>query len=161
MTTINAARRAFLKRSIDPSSIDHRMPWAVAGFFDLCRRCDDCIRACEESVVVRGDGGFPTVDFSRGGCSFCGACAYACGQGALDRRTSPVWRLAAAIGDGCLSARGITCRACGDACETRAIRFRLQPGGRAIPGVDTSLCSGCGGCIAICPIHVIQIEEAA
>ncbi|MGB5251654.1 MAG: 4Fe-4S dicluster domain-containing protein, partial [Sedimenticolaceae bacterium] len=79
MTTINAARRAFLKRSIGPTRIDHHMPWAVAAFCDLCRRCDDCIRACEESVVVRGDGGFPTVDFNRGGCSFCGACAHACG----------------------------------------------------------------------------------
>ena len=161
MTTINAARRAFLKRGIGPTRIDHRMPWAVAAFFDLCRRCDDCIPSCEESVVVRGDGGFPTVDFSRGGCSFCGACAHACGHGALDRRASPAWRLTVAIGDGCLSAQGITCRACGDVCETRAIRFRLQPGGRAIPGVDTALCSGCGSCIAICPTQVIQIEEAA
>jgi ferredoxin-type protein NapF len=161
MTTINAARRAFLKRRIGPANIDHHMPWAVAAFVDLCQRCDDCIRACEPSVVVRGDGGFPTVDFDRGGCTFCGACAEACGHGALERRPGPAWRLKAAIGDNCLSAQGITCRACGDACEARAIRFRLQLGGRALPGLDPALCNGCGACVAICPTRVIQIQEAA
>ena len=56
---------------------------------------------------------------------------------------------------------GITCRACGDACDTRAIRFQLQTAGRATPRLDPSLCSGCGSCIATCPIQVIQIQEAA
>lgn len=137
------------------------MPWAVAAFVDLCRRCDDCIHVCPESILVRGDGGFPTVDFNRGGCTFCGNCVQACQHGALVRQDTAAWRLKAAIGDNCLSAQGITCRACGDACETRAIRFRLQPGGRAIAAVDPALCNGCGSCIAICPIRVIQIQEAA
>ena len=137
------------------------MPWAVDRFVDACRRCDDCITACEESVVVAGDGGFPTVDFARGGCTFCGACAAACRYGALDRTRTPPWSLKVAIGGGCLSARGITCRACGDACEQRAIRFRLQVGGRAEVLVDPANCNGCGSCIATCPIQVIQIEEAA
>jgi ferredoxin-type protein NapF len=141
--------------------MDHHMPWAVAGFSAVCRRCDDCINACEESVLKRGDGGYPTVDFDRGGCTFCGACAQACEYVALDREIAPPWQLKASIGDGCLSARGITCRSCGDACEPRAIRFRLELGGRAIPSLDTSLCNGCGSCIATCPTHVIQIQEAA
>jgi len=161
MTTINAARRAFLKRRIGPDGVDHHMPWAVAAFTDLCRRCDDCIQACEQAIVVRGDGGFPTVDFARGGCTFCGACAAVCTHHALDREAAPAWSLRVAIGDNCLSARGITCRACGDACETRAIRFRLQLGGRAEPTVDPTLCTGCGSCIAGCPTQVIQIQEAA
>jgi ferredoxin-type protein NapF len=162
MTTINAARRAFLKRRIGPASIDHHMPWAVAAFLDLCQRCDDCIRACEPAIVVRGDGGFPTVDFGRGGCTFCGACERACQYGALDRRqVGPAWRLRAVIGDACLSANGITCRACGDACDAGAIRFRPQLGGRAAPGLDATRCSGCGGCVAVCPGRVIQIQEAA
>ena len=161
MTRINAARRAFLKRGIGPDNIDHRMPWMVAAFFDLCRRCDDCIRTCEESIVVRGDGGFPTVDFQRGGCTFCGACARVCEHGALDQQRQPAWHLGVAIDGHCLSARGITCRACGDACEQRAIRFQLQTGGRAVPLVNDSLCSGCGSCIATCPIKAIQIKEAA
>jgi len=161
MTTINAARRAFLKRRIGPASIDHQVPWAVAAFLELCSRCDDCIRACGTSILVRGDGGFPTVDFSRGGCTFCGACVEACSEGALDRQVVPAWQLKAVIGDNCLSAQGVTCRACGDACDSQAIRFRLQLGGRAIPGLDPALCTGCGSCIATCPTHVIQIQEAA
>ena len=161
MTTINTARRAFLKGRAAKESMNHHMPWAVAGFAAVCRRCDDCIKACEESVLKRGDGGYPTVDFDRGGCTFCGACAQACEYGALDREIAPPWQLKAAISDGCLSAQGITCRSCGDACELRAIRFRLELGGRAIPSLDTSLCNGCGSCIATCPTHVIQIQEAA
>lgn len=160
MTTINTARRAFLRGRVAPDAITRRMPWAVAAFVDVCRRCDDCIDACEESVLVTGDGGFPTVDFQRGGCTFCGACARACRYHALDTGLAPPWRLEASIGDGCLSARGITCRACSDACAARAIRFQLQVGGRAIPSLDSSICNGCGSCIAICPTHVIQIQEA-
>lgn len=159
MTTINTARRAFFRGRAVP--ISHHVPWAVDDFVDLCRRCDDCIKACEEAILVAGDGGFPTVDFARGGCTFCGACVRACEHGALAMRDGPAWSLKVAIADNCLSAQGITCRACGDVCEPRAIRFQLQPGGRAIPGVDASLCNGCGSCIAICPTHVIQIEEAA
>ncbi|MCP5305943.1 MAG: ferredoxin-type protein NapF [Chromatiaceae bacterium] len=137
------------------------MPWAVAAFDERCRRCDACIKVCEEKILVAGDGGFPTVDFERGGCSWCGACVDACEYGALDRRLDPPWRLRAAIDETCLSVQGITCRACGDECEARAIRFQLQPGGRAVPKIDPALCNGCGSCIAICPTHVIQIQEAA
>lgn len=161
MTTINRARRAFFKQHPGPSAINHHMPWASPAFHDACQRCDDCIRSCEEAVLVRGDGGFPTVDFTRGGCTFCGACVESCRHEALALRPGPAWMLKVTIGEGCLSARGITCRACGDACETRAIRFRLAVGGRALPALDSDLCNGCGSCIAICPDQVIAIQEAA
>jgi ferredoxin-type protein NapF len=162
MTTINTARRAFLRgRVATQASMVPRMPWAVARFTSVCQRCDDCIEACEESILVKGEGGYPTIDFERGGCTYCGACVEACTYDALDRSIDPALRFKASIGAGCLSARGITCRSCGDVCDARAIRFRLEVGGRAIPGLDTSLCNGCGSCIATCPTHVIRIQEAA
>lgn len=162
MTSINTARRAFLRGKITgPDLTGPRMPWAVSGFLATCERCDDCIEACEESILVKGDGGYPTIDFDRGGCTFCGACVEACSHHALDMSIKPPLPLKLVIGAGCLSARGITCRSCGDACEPRAIRFRLELGGRAIPSLETSMCNGCGSCIATCPTRVIQIQEAA
>ncbi len=162
MTTINTARRAFLRgKTAEQALLAPRMPWAVAGFTAVCERCGDCIEACEESVLTEGDGGYPTLDFERGGCTFCGACEQACNYGALDKSVEPPLPLRASIGAGCLSAQGVTCRSCGDVCESRAIRFRLELGGRAIPSLEPSLCNGCGSCIATCPTHVIQLEEAA
>ena len=161
MTTIDIARRAFLRGRGSARDFAPRVPWAIAAFPDACRRCDDCIKACDEKVLVIGDGGYPTVDFAQGGCTFCGACADACRYHALDYRQSAPWSLRATIGEGCLSAQGITCRACGDACDQGAIRFRLVAGGRALADLDSSICNGCGSCIAMCPTHVIQMKEAA
>ena len=159
MTTINTARRAFFTGGA--VSITHHVPWATEQFLELCQRCDDCIQSCEEGVLVRGDGGFPSVDFTRGACTFCGACAERCQHAALDRSRQNAWQLRAIIGDDCLSARGVMCRTCGEECDKGAIRFRLQPGGRATAVVDDDACNGCGGCVAVCPTRVIRIQEAA
>ena len=158
MTKIDTARRAFLRGNA--VSVTHHVPWAVEGFEGVCRRCDECIHACEEAILTTGDGGFPTVDFRRGACTFCGACVVACRYGALDREVTPAWQIRVRFGPDCLSVRGVTCRSCGDACESRAIAFRLAVGGRAIPQVDTVACDGCGACVTVCPTHAVQIEEA-
>ena len=160
MTAINTARRAFLRGRTDSSTPAHRVPWAVDNYLENCRRCDECIPACAEGILVRGDGGYPTVDFTRGGCTFCGRCAEACRYGAIERTPAAAWSLRAVINAGCLSARGITCHACADVCDLRAIRFRLELGGRAIPSVESTLCNGCGSCVASCPVQLIQLEEA-
>jgi ferredoxin-type protein NapF len=78
MTTINVSRRAFLRGRGERALRAPRMPWTVADFVAVCERCDDCIPVCETGVLTRGDGGFPTVDFTRGGCTFCGACVGVC-----------------------------------------------------------------------------------
>lgn len=167
MNAIDPARRAFLRGALRPRPAGIAPPWAGAGFVDRCLRCDDCIGACAGGILVRGDGGFPRVDFDRGGCTFCGDCVTACRHGALARDVGDgggdgdrPWHTVAAVGSDCLAMQGVTCRSCGDACDTGAIRFRLQPGGRARPQVDNSLCNGCGSCIATCPVRAIRIEEA-
>ena len=159
MTTINSARRAFFRGHV--VDVAHHVPWAVEDFETACQRCDDCINVCEEAVLKTGDGGFPTIDFSRGACTFCGACASACRYGALDAGRSPAWTLKARLTGNCVSASGVTCRSCGDTCDTSAIRFRLQVGGRATPQFEEAACTGCGACIAICPTAALSIREEA
>ncbi|HID44392.1 MAG TPA: 4Fe-4S dicluster domain-containing protein, partial [Chromatiaceae bacterium] len=58
----------------------------------------------------------------------------------------------------CLSLNGIVCRACGDACDTDAIRFQLETRGRATPLLDQALCNGCGECLAVCPTKSISLD---
>lgn len=72
------------------------------------------------------------------------------------RRSSPK---VARVGEGCLEAHGIVCRACGDACDARAVGFLPLAGGLAKPVVDPDLCNGCGACIAVCPVGAIALLE--
>lgn len=161
-TIPDQSRRALLRGQLRSREVV-RPPGALpeSEFLSLCTRCDECIDACEESILVRGDGGFPSIDFRRGGCTFCGTCARACKPGAIVDAAFPPWSLKANIGKGCLEAKGVACRTCGDACEERAIRFRLLVGGRAELQLDREACTGCGLCVAICPVNAIRIAAQA
>jgi ferredoxin-type protein NapF len=57
----------------------------------------------------------------------------------------------------CLADRGVECRLCGDACEPRAIRFRPARGGIAALALDAAACTGCGECLATCPVGAIGL----
>lgn len=157
-------RSALLRGRFRGAGAFVRPPWACreSEFLDRCDRCGDCLTACAPGIVVRGPGGFPEVDFRRGGCTFCGACAEGCHSGALTKRradTDAPWRLRAAIGDGCLTRQGVVCRACGSACEADAIRFPPMIGTAARPEVAAAECSGCGACVAACPAAAIVMTE--
>lgn len=149
-------RRNFFRPGTRNASF--RPPWAAADFLDRCNQCGDCSRACPERILAAGDGGFPTIDFRRGGCSFCGDCAAACKAGALRNQAEP-WALVAVVAERCMSAQGVACRVCGDWCRDGAIRFRLMTGGRARPEIDAGRCSGCGGCVKPCPVGAIAIAR--
>jgi ferredoxin-type protein NapF len=107
--------------------------------------------------------GTPHMDFSlgEGECTFCGDCTSACPTAALDADRARPWDWVADAGAKCLSSQGITCRACQDACEPRAIRFSLMTGGRAIPLIDEYSCTGCGACAGVCPAGAIRFSERA
>lgn len=157
-------RRQLLRGNIRGTRTPIRPPWAVdeAEFVTKCSRCNDCIDGCEEDIILRGSGGFPEISFHEHGCSFCGDCLDACKTGALRAAypaPSQAWNLKASILANCLSLNGVVCRACGDSCEPRAISFRLQTAGRAIPGLDSERCNGCGECFAVCPVQAVEIRS--
>lgn len=154
MQSVDTARRAFLRgRPARPDPV--RPPWAAPRHFtDLCTRCGACAGACAEGTIVHGDGGYPEVDFSLGACTFCGACADACPEPAFLRPADP-WRLTLRIAAGCM-AESVVCRSCADACPERALRFPRVVGG-ARPEIDASACTGCGACVAPCPVAAISL----
>jgi ferredoxin-type protein NapF len=138
-----------------------RPPWSIdeARFLDTCSRCLDCVSACPERVLGRGDGGFPEIIQGAGECSFCGSCVTACAPAALVRSDAAPWAWTARIADDCLMRAGIVCYSCRDVCPQRAISL---PMGRAIalPSIDIDRCTGCGACVGPCPSSAIQMKEA-
>jgi ferredoxin-type protein NapF len=160
--TTDLSRRSFLRGRLKPQeNTPLRPPWALdeERFSEVCTRCMDCAPACPEKIVVTGDGGYPTLDFSRGECTFCGDCLRACKPRALQRDSEDAepWSYRASIGSECLAYRAVVCRTCGEWCEWRAIRFELKAGGVAHPHLDTGLCNGCGACVKPCPVRAIRI----
>lgn len=55
-------------------------------FLTHCTRCDACINACENNILQRGAGGYPSVNFKNNECSFCYACAQACPESLFSPR---------------------------------------------------------------------------
>jgi len=158
-------RMQFLTGDLSGKSLPIRPPWALPEdqFIECCTRCGDCVDACSYGLIRLGRGKFPQMDFSHYGCDFCRDCVAVCKPGALhydEQDDSPPWTLKATILDNCLSLNAIICRSCGEACEVRAIRFKLETGGVAHPLLDQELCTGCGECFAVCPIKSISISPA-
>jgi len=143
-----------------------RPPWAVeeALFIELCSGCGDCIQCCPTSILVKARAGFPAVDFRHGECEFCGQCAALCKTGALqsslDTRDAP-WALKALIGERCITYQGVICRCCTEGCETQAIRFQLTAGCVPQPQLVETDCTGCGACVAACPVDAISVGVSA
>lgn len=160
-------RFQFLRGNFSGGNRIVRPPWAIPEniFSDACERCEKCTQACPEQIIGRGSGGYPEVSFANGDCTFCEACVEACPTHALslveplalETRRAP-WRIHAEITDGCIARAGVECRVCGEYCEAGAIRFRLAVGGAATPEIDRDLCSGCGACVAPCPVDAVAVN---
>ncbi len=155
------SRRALLPGLVVavPAPMTCRPPWAKSesAFLAACTRCDACVRACPEHVLVRDADGLPRFDALAGECTFCGACAAACDSDAFEPTRSPPWTLVAHVAEACLSAQGVVCASCREVCPASAIR--VPPGARGAATVDLDACTGCGACTATCPADAITLRH--
>ena len=158
----NVSRAQLLRGDLSGKQGVLRPPWALAEseFIEICNGCGECVTACPDSLIKVGRGKLPEMAFSRGGCDFCEACLRFCEPQALkkDDAEIPPWQIKASIQPNCLSLNAVVCRSCGEACDERAIRFKLETGGMARPLVNADICNGCGACFAVCPVKAVNLS---
>ena len=151
-------KRSLFKRK-EKVATENLLPWVIDAeqFLEKCTQCADCISVCPENILIKGDGGFPNIDFDLGECDFCGKCAEVCKEPIFTAITESPWQKKAIINQTCLANESIYCRSCAESCEAQALTFRI--GISAVPKIDNDLCTGCGACVAPCPTKSIQIKE--
>ncbi|WP_263831725.1 ferredoxin-type protein NapF [Sulfurospirillum oryzae] len=140
-----------------------RPPYHQEGyeFLDHCVTCKDtpCMEACEENIILLdATTHTPCVDFTKGGCTFCEACARACPNDVLSLSCNDEKNLhvkAEIDIMACMAWHQSLCNSCLDTCEPRAIHFL----GLWKPTIEIDQCIGCGMCIGICPSDAIRIKE--
>jgi len=160
----NASKRGFLRgKGFSHSPDVVRPPWTGSAqhFSDRCTRCDNCITACPEKILIQGDGGFPEVDFRLGECTFCTECASVCDEDVF--QSSPLeaedaWTIVAGILPACLSLNAVLCRSCAEHCPADAISIRLHTGGISEPLINLDDCIGCGACLYVCPKDSVLLK---
>lgn len=155
------SRRQFLRGDIANLRSAIRPPWfqTEPHFLAHCDQCGECLTACETGILERDASGYPQVNFQKGECSFCAACVKACPTGALAQQPGEApWSVHAALNTAfCLASRGVLCMVCGDHCTARAIRFARAAYAIATPILDQAACTGCGACVAPCPVNAIRM----
>lgn len=125
---------------------------------ECCSQCQKCLDACPGKILIKGEGGYPAVNFELGECTFCEACVEACEDGALmPLNNQPPWSLKASINPECLTFKGITCQTCIEMCGTRALTSLFNAQGITSPQINTDLCTGCGACFQVCPSGSIEM----
>ncbi|KJY72613.1 ferredoxin [Vibrio coralliilyticus] len=154
-----AKRRFFSTKKLEDQEL--YLPWLSqpAFFTDQCTRCGKCADACETQIIVKGDGGFPRVDFSVDECTFCYQCADACPEPLFNPKTEQPWNAKATINESCLAKQNVDCRTCGDMCEPMAITFKLEVGKVAQPILNLDECNACGACVSVCPTSSINVSN--
>ena len=154
----SSKRRLLFLPDIDETSSP--LPWLIHPdrYEQDCTQCGECIKNCETKIIVKNPDGYPRINFTTNECTFCYACADVCAEPIFLPKAAKPWRRVATVTDACLAKRNVECRSCSEACEPLAIRFQLQIGKVAQPYIDTDSCTGCGGCISVCPVSAINIS---
>lgn len=126
-------------------------------FQTVCSHCQDtpCVGACEEEIIFLDAAHTPCLDFTKRGCTFCEACAKACPEGILDTTCPSMLHVNVEIDMiACMAWHQSLCNSCLDACDVNAISFL----GLFRPSIDMNTCTGCGGCVGICPSDAIRLR---
>ena len=154
------SRRALLKANFKSYQQAVRLPWVrdELEFLDLCTRCGDCISACSENIIIKGDGGFPEINFTRGECIFCTDCVQSCSEDLFTSLDDNPWSLKALVTEECLSHKNVVCVICKEQCETEAISFIPKVGSVSPPVLALEECTGCGACVKPCPGQAIKLS---
>jgi ferredoxin-type protein NapF len=80
------------------------------------------------------------------------------GAGGSSRAPRAAAELKAAITPSCLALNHVVCSACAERCEVGAIRFQPALGAAPTPAIDLDRCTGCGACVAVCPVSAITLS---
>lgn len=152
-------RGRFAARAAAPRAL--RPPFAIAeaAFLRACDACLKCVGACEAGIIRIDAGMKPVLQFTHGECSFCLDCVDACPTGALDRAQGEAFTAIASVSAGCIATGGVYCRSCADACPAGAVRLAPVAGAAAAPAIDPGTCTGCGACVAPCPVGAIVVAN--
>ena len=121
-----------------------------------CIECEgkECIKACDENIILIEANKTPILNFSKSGCTFCQDCADACSRGVLviDETTKKIDATFLIKKESCMAHNGSICFSCKEPCLEDAILFK----GMFEPIIDMELCTSCGFCISRCPTNAIE-----
>jgi ferredoxin-type protein NapF len=176
---VDVARRSFLRGNMltkEGRSRDQKirqplgpvLPWFEPMNQETCGDCaQPCVSSCPQGVIrihpeSHTESGTPYLDFSSGGCNFCGDCGIACPEGMADVRDAAIVMMGPVKLDMsmCHAWNGIFCMSCIGRCDTKALSLDQ----RRRVHVNDNLCTGCGFCVASCPgdaLSVTVLEKTA
>lgn len=158
---VSLTRRNFLRAKKLSAKPAIRLPWIIdeQHFIAGCTQCSDCLSACDENIIIKGDGGFPEINFSQGECTFCQKCLQACEQPLfVDPSSQAPWQLDIEIKNNCLANQQVYCQSCQDSCESQAISFQYLASSVPQPRIKLEQCNGCGACVSVCPQSAIELN---
>lgn len=145
-------------------------PGAVPNFYNVCTRCNDCVKACPHWAIRKAGpelgpalDGVPLIYPGDAPCKLCAdlPCVAACEPQALLPLPIAAIRLGAvAVIDypHCYVPQGRACDECVKSCPVGAQALVTDPAG--YPRVLAHGCTGCGLCVQECPASCIKMAAA-